>query len=83
MKLKKTDANKFMEVVESCRGPVYLTDWGVNSDGEYNLKLNLKSAMSMYLGIAKLLDEHGDWLEIHTTNKEDEDKMMMFMADKI
>lgn len=83
MRLKVTDVDKFMKVVESCESPVYLTDWEVNEDGEYNLKLNLKSSLSMYFGIAKLLGDKGDWLEIHTTSKEDEIKMMAFMADKI
>lgn len=82
MKLKKTDANKFMEVVESCRGPVYLTDWGVNNDGEPNLKLNLKSTISLHLGIVNLLTEHGDWFEIHAVNKEDEAKIMEFIIEE-
>lgn len=80
MKLKVNDVNKFMDVVNSCKGPVYLTDWEVNDDGEPNLKLNLKSAISMYMGIANLLGEHGDWFEIHTSNKEDEAKIVNFMS---
>lgn len=80
MKLKINDVNKFMEVINSCKDPVYLTDWEVNEYGEPNLKLNLKSTISMYIGIANLLSEHGDWFEIHTSNKEDEAKIMNFMS---
>lgn len=80
MKLKINDVKKFMEVIDSCKDPVYLTDWEVNEYGEPNLKLNLKSTISMYMGIANLLGEHGDWFEIHTSNKEDEAKIMNFMS---
>ena len=73
------DAEEFMEVIKSCKGPVYLTDWQVNEDGEYNLRLNLKSTLSLYFGISKLLEEHGDWFEVHATNREDESKLMEFI----
>ena len=73
------DAEEFMEVIKACEGPVYLTDWQVNDDGEYNLRLNLKSTLSLYFGISKLLEEHGDWFEVHATNREDESKLMEFI----
>lgn len=73
------DAEEFMEVIKSCQGPVYLTDWQVNEEGEYNLRLNLKSTLSLYFGISKLLEEHGDWFEVHATNREDENKLMEFI----
>lgn len=73
------DAEEFMEIIKSCQGPVYLTDWQVNEDGEYNLRLNLKSTLSLYFGISKLLEEHGDWFEVHTANREDESKLMKFI----
>ena len=73
------DAEEFMEIIKSCQGPVYLTDWQVNDDGEYNLRLNLKSTLSLYFGISKLLEEHGDWFEVHATNREDESKLMEFI----
>ena len=50
MKLNVNNVDKFMEVVQSCEGPVYLTDWRVDENDEPNLKLNLKSTISMYLG---------------------------------
>lgn len=82
MKLKVEDVNEFMKVVQSCEGPVYLTDWETDENGNYNLQINLKSALSMYMGIAQLLSEHGDWLELHTSNREDEAKLIRFMKEK-
>lgn len=81
MKLKVNDVDKFMEVVKSCHGPVYLTDWEVDEEGRYNLYLNLKSTLSMYMGIAQLLGDHGDWFEIHASNHEDEALLMEFMKE--
>lgn len=80
MKLNTNNVNDFMETINQCRGPVYLTNGEVDKEGNYNLCLNLKSAISMHLGIAKLLSEHGDWFEIHTTNKNDETILMNFIA---
>lgn len=79
MKLKVENVEKFRKVIESCENPVYLTDNEVNRYGEYNLKLNLKSHLSFYLGVAELLKEHGDWFEIHAS-KFDEAKLMEFIV---
>ena len=81
MKLNVEDVNKFMEIVQSCKGPVFLTDWQVDEYEEPNFKLNLKSKISMFIGIAKLLGEYGDWFEIRATNKQDEAKIMKFMVE--
>ena len=82
MKLNVKHIDKFIEIIRSCTGPVWLTDWQVNEQGEYNLKLNLKSEISMYLGIAELLKAYGEWLEIHVSNREDEAKLIAFMQDE-
>lgn len=82
MKLNVNNVDKFMEVVQSCEGTVYLTDWRVDENDEPNLKLNLKSTISMYLGIANLLGEHGDWFEIYANRREDEAKIMQFMMEE-
>ena len=81
MKLNAKNVNEFMEVVKSCVGPVYLTDWQIDENGNYNFCLNLKSTLSMYVGVAKMLGEHGDWFEIHTSNKEDEARLLNFMLN--
>ena len=80
MKLKVEDVNEFMEVVQSCKGPVYLTDWETDEKGNHNLKINLKSALSMYMGITQLLSDYGDWLELHANNREDEAKLIQFIS---
>lgn len=82
MKLNTNNVDKFMKVISSCKGPVYLTDWEMNENNEPNLKLNLKSAFSMYLGISNLLSKYGDWFEIYATNREDEVKIMQFMMEE-
>lgn len=81
MKLNVNNVEKFMMVVNSCKGPVYLTDWEVDENGNYNLQLNLKSTLSMYIGVAQLLGDHGDWFEIHASNHEDEALLMEFMKE--
>lgn len=82
MRLKSIeDVEEFMEVIKECKGPIYLTDWNVDKNGEYNLQLNLKSSLSLYFGVSKLLEEHGDWFEIHASNKEDETRIMNFMME--
>lgn len=60
---------------------LYLTDWQVDEYEEPNFKLNLKSKISMFIGIAKLLGEYGDWFEIRATNKQDEAKIMKFIME--
>ena len=81
MRLKNfDDAQAFIEVIKECKGPVYLTDYAVDNTGEHNLRLNLKSTLSLYFGVSKLLEEHGDWFEIYTTNYEDETKIVDFMT---
>lgn len=75
MKLNVQNVNKFMQVIHECKDNVYLRD----CEGGNNLNLNLKSELSLYIGISKLLEEHGDWLEIYADNKEDERQLMKFM----
>lgn len=73
MRLKNfDDAQAFIEIIKECRGPVYLTDYAVDETGEHNLRLNLKSTLSLYFGVSKLLEEHGDWFEIHCSETSDE-----------
>ena len=79
MKLNSNNIDKFMQVIDSCQGPVYLTDWRVDKNDEPNFKLNLKSKISMFVGVSKLLGEYGDWFEIYATNREDEAKIMKFL----
>lgn len=81
MKLNVNNVEEFMSVVDSCTGPVYMTDWRVDKDGEPNIKLNLKSKFSMYVGIEKLLGAYGDWFEFFASNREDEEKLAKFIMN--
>lgn len=77
MKLNVKNIDKFMDVVHNCQGDVFLTD----STGGKDFSLNLKSELSLYIGVSKLLSEHGDWLEIYADNYEDEMKLIKFMTE--
>lgn len=73
MKLNnKIEVEKFIQVVNSCEHDVYLKSL-------YGDIYNLKSAMSQYIAIGKLLDEHGDELELFANDREDEAKLMQFL----
>ena len=79
MKINSNNVDKFMKMIDSCQGPVYLTDWRGN---KVEFMLNLKSKLSMYLGIKNLLSNHGDWFEIYAPKREDEAKIMEFLAEE-
>lgn len=82
MRLKNLkDVESFVDVVDQCQGEVYLTDWLSEENREHNVSLNLKSPLCLYLGISKLLSEHGDWFEIHCAKKCDEPLFFKFMYD--
>ena len=44
-------------------------------------KYNLKSELSQYLAIGALLKEHGNWLELFCSQKEDEIHFFHFFAE--
>lgn len=73
------DVEEFLEAVNKCSGPVYLTDWEVDENGNYNFSVNLKSALSVYVGIEKLLSDEGDWMEVHCNNPNDQAIIMEFL----
>ena len=63
----------FLDTVETCKNDVYL-------QSRYGDVYNLKSRLSQYLGIAALLSEHGDELELFCANKEDEPKLLRYLS---
>ncbi|MBR0451986.1 MAG: polya polymerase [Oscillospiraceae bacterium] len=63
----------FLDTVETCKNDVYL-------QSQYGDVYNLKSRLSQYLGIAALLSEHGDELELFCANKEDEPKLLRYLS---
>lgn len=64
---------KFLAAVDSCTHDVYLRSL-------YGDVYNLKSRLSQYLGVAALLSEHGDELELWCSNKDDEARMLNFLT---
>ena len=75
MKLKNIDqVHEFLTVVDECKGEVFLT----SSFGD---KFNLKSKLSQYIAVAALLGQHGEELELWCDEKEDEAKMLDFLAE--
>ena len=74
MKLTNIDqVNDFLKVVDECKEDVYLT----SSFGD---KINLKSKLSQYIAVAALLGNHGEELELWCDSKDDEARMLDFLA---
>ena len=67
------DVQKFIDVVNSCQGDVYLK----SQEGDV---FNLKSSLSQYIAIGKLIEESGDDLELFADNKEDEATLLQFLV---
>ena len=66
MKLSNiTDVQKFTAAVNACEGGVYLK----SVEGDV---FNLKSSLSQYIAIGRLLEESGDSLELFAQTREDE-----------
>ena len=75
MKLKNVkDVQKFIEVVNSCENDVYLK----SQEGDV---FNLKSSLSQYIAIGRLLEESGDSLELFAQTREDEAKLLNMMYE--
>lgn len=76
MKVKNiTNIDRFFEVIDSCSGRVEL----VTGEGD---RLNLKSKLSQYVSLANIFS-NGEIpeLEIVAYEKEDIDKLVLFMVD--
>ncbi len=68
-----SEVKEFLDTVETCKNDVFLKSM-------YGDVYNLKSKLSQYLGVAALLSEHGDELELVCSNKEDEPKLIRFLT---
>lgn len=75
MKLKNIkEVEDFRKAVKECTGDVYLK----SMDGDV---FNLKSALSEYIAVGRLLSEQGDSLELFATNREDEARLLQFVEE--
>lgn len=68
------DVQKFIDVVNSCEDIVYLK----SLEGDI---FNLKSSLSQYIAIGRLLEESGDTLELFANSREDEAKLLKFLGE--
>ena len=66
------DVQKFIEVVNSCENDVYLK----SVEGDV---FNMKSSLSQYIAIGRLIEESGDSLELFAQTREDEARLLQFV----
>ena len=69
-----TDVQKFIEAVNACENDVYLK----SVEGDV---FNLKSSLSQYIAIGRLLEESGDSLELFAQTREDEAILLEMMGN--
>ncbi len=75
MKLKNIkEVEEFRKVIHECEGDVYLK----SPEGDV---FNLKSSLSEYIALGRLLGEAGDTLELFASRREDEAKLMAFLNE--
>lgn len=64
-----TDVQKFIEAVNACENDVYLK----SMEGDV---FNLKSSLSQYIAIGRLIEDAGDNLELFAQTREDEARLL-------
>lgn len=67
------DVEKFIATVNACQNDVYLK----SVEGDV---FNLKSSLSQYIAIGRLIEESGDDLELFAQTREDEILLMNMLA---
>ena len=65
----EADIQEFLDTVESCEGDVYLK----SPEGDI---FNLKSSLSRYIAVGRLIQEEGDSLELFASRREDRARLM-------
>lgn len=77
MKMLKNmnNVNALMTAVANCTDSVLLK----SADGRE--EYNLKSALSLFIGIGQLCGEHGDEYEVFCTNRADEGFLLKFFRE--
>ena len=68
------DVQKFIEVVNSCENDVFLK----SVEGDV---FNLKSSLSQYIAIGRLLEDAGESLELFAQTREDEARLLNMMYE--
>ena len=75
--MKITNINQvedFIKAVDSCSGDVWL-------ESQYGDRFNLKSKLSQYAALGKLLGEYGQDLELFCSNTDDHQYFFKFFAE--
>lgn len=68
------DIQKFVNTVNACEHGVYLK----SLEGDV---FNLKSSLSQYVAIGRLIEESGDSLELFADSREDEALLMQMLVE--
>lgn len=68
------DVQKFVAAINDCEHGVYLK----SLEGDV---FNLKSSMSQYVAIGRLIEESGDSLELFADSREDEARLLMMLHE--
>ena len=68
------DIEKFVAAVNECENGIYLK----SPEGDV---FNLKSSMSRYVAIGRLIEESGDSLELFADSREDEARLLKLICD--
>jgi len=72
--VRVSDFNAFIDTVDECKGQVWL-------ESPYGDKYVLNSLFSRYIAVGKLLDEHGDELELFCQCHEDESRFLKYFHE--
>ena len=70
------DLDAFMSAIKDCKDDVFLIK---NDKSE---QFNLRSTLSSYIALGRLLEEQGDQYEIFTTNSADEGLLLKYFYEK-
>ena len=68
------DVQKFIETVNSCESDIYLK----SVEGDV---FNLKSSLSQYIAIGRLIEDAGETLELYAQTREDEARLLNFLYE--
>lgn len=71
------DLNALISAIDNCKGDVILR----SCDGTETF--NMKSTLSKYMALGKLLSDHGDSYEFFCMNKDDEPYLLTFFHELI
>lgn len=68
------DVQKFIETVNACEHEVYLK----SVEGDV---FNLKSSLSQYIAIGRLIEDAGESLELFAQTREDEARLLKMLTE--